>query len=147
MTKDELIGVYRQLGADTVRADGTAVEDKPRNSQIMYSADGYMSVVSTPVERPRLSDTRPNTNLDALSPAERADAATGIVCYAGRYAFKDADTLLHHVEIALNPNLIGQAVVVTVTLSLILHSVTAPVGVRLLQRHSEAMSPQPPAGS
>lgn len=111
MTKDELVGVYRQLGADTVRADGSVVEDEPRNSQIMYSADGYMSVVSTPVERPRMADTRPNTNLDAMSSAERAEAALGIVCYAGHYAFKDADTLLHHVEIALNPSLIGQAVV------------------------------------
>ena len=48
MTKDDLVGVYRTIGEDTVTGDGKVTSDNQRTAQIMYSPDGYMSVVSQP---------------------------------------------------------------------------------------------------
>lgn len=108
MTKDDIVGVYRGRGAENVRKDGTVVSRRePPNSQIMYSPDGFMGVLSTPAERKPVSQSGGGMDLDALSAAERAEAASGIVAYAGRYEVKDG-SVYHHIEMALNPNLIGQ---------------------------------------
>jgi Lipocalin-like domain len=110
MTKDDLVGVYRTLGDDTVSADGKVVSDTARTAQIMYSPDGYMSVVSMPNGRKLAANTSGGPDLNAATPEERADAATGMVCYAGRYELK-GDVLHHHVEMALNPNAVGQTII------------------------------------
>ncbi len=58
MTKDDLVGVYRQLGEDVVNAEGVTVQtDNNRTSQIMYSADGYVGVVSTRNGRARVTNS------------------------------------------------------------------------------------------
>jgi len=110
MTRDDIVGVYRQLGEDAVTADGTATTQAPRSSQIMYSPDGYMAVVSTLADRKRVSGSDGSMNLDGATPQERAEAARGMVCYAGHYELKDG-AVLHHVDMALNPNMVGQTVV------------------------------------
>jgi hypothetical protein len=107
MTKDDLIGVYRGISEETVRADGTVVSGSARNSQIMYSPDGYMSVVSSRTDRKPVRDTGPRMDLSALDPDERAEAAAHVVAYAGRYEVKDG-SVYHHIEMALNPSLVGQ---------------------------------------
>ena len=106
MTKNDLVGVYRTLGEDTVSADGKVTSDTGRTAQIMYSPDGYMSVVSMPNGRKRLAKTSGGPDLNAATPEERAEAANGMVCYAGHYELKDG-VLHHHVEMALNPNAVG----------------------------------------
>jgi Lipocalin-like domain len=110
ITKDDMVGVYRQVGEDVVNADGSMTSDDRRNSQIMYSPDGYMGVVSTPGGRARISGSDGRMDLNGATADERAEAAKNLVCYAGRYELK-GDTVLHHVEMALNPNLVGQTVV------------------------------------
>ena len=110
MTKDDLVGVYRTLGDDTVSADGKVVSDNARTAQIMYSPDGYMSVVSQPNGRKLTAKSSGGPDLNAATPEERAEAAKGMVCYAGHYELKD-DVLHHHVEMALNPNAVGQTIV------------------------------------
>lgn len=110
MTKDELVGVYRTLGEDTVSADGTVTSDNSRTAQIMYSPDGYMSVVSMPNGRKLAAATSGGPDLNAATTEERAEAAKGMVCYAGHYTLKD-DVLHHHVEMALNPNAVGQTII------------------------------------
>lgn len=130
MTKDDIVGVYRTLGEDIVRADGTAESEGQRSAQIMYSPDGYMSVVSMPNGRKLLARTSGGPDLNAATPEERAAAADGMVCYAGRYELKDG-VMHHHVEMALNPNAVGQTIVRRVALSgadLTLSSVPAPDG-------------------
>ena len=42
-----MVGVYRQLGEEVVDAAGKMIHsDSNRNSQIMYSLDGYVGVVT-----------------------------------------------------------------------------------------------------
>ena len=107
MTKEDLVGVYRGLGAENVNKDGTVSSRRAApNSQIMYSPDGYMGVLSTSAERRPVAQTG-RMDLDGLDVAERAEAASDIVAYAGRYEVKDG-SVYHHIEMALNPNLIGQ---------------------------------------
>jgi hypothetical protein len=116
MTKDDIVGVYRNLGEDVVSADGTVTSDSARTAQIMYSPDGYMSVVSMPNGRKLAAKTSGGPDLNAATPEERADAANGMVCYAGHYELKDG-ALHHHVEMALNPNAVGQTIVRRVDLN------------------------------
>jgi hypothetical protein len=130
MTKDDLVGVYRTLGEDTVSADGKIVSDNDRTAQIMYSPDGYMAVVSMPNGRKLTAKASGGPDLNAATPEERAEAAKGMVCYAGRYELKDG-VVLHHVEMALNPNAVGQTIVRRAELKgadLTLSSVPAPDG-------------------
>jgi hypothetical protein len=110
MTKDELVGVYRTLGDETVGADGTVTADASRTAQIMYSPDGYMSVVSMPNGRKLTAASSGGPDLNAATAEERAAAALGMVCYAGHYTLQD-DVLHHHVEMALNPNAVGQTII------------------------------------
>ena len=108
MTNQDLVGVYRGLGSETVRKDGTVVKGEAPLSQIMYSADGFMGVVSTRAGRAPVSDSTGRMDLNGVDAAERAEAALGVVSYAGRYDVK-GDTVHHHIEMALNPNLVGQS--------------------------------------
>lgn len=110
MTKDDLVGVYRTLGDDMVTADGKVTSDNSRTAQIMYSPDGYMAVVSMPNDRKLAAKTSGGPDLNAATPEERAEAANGMVCYAGHYELKDG-VLHHHVEMALNPNAVGQTII------------------------------------
>jgi hypothetical protein len=130
MTKDELVGVYRGIGEDMIAADGRVTTESGRTAQIMYSPDGYMAVVSMPNGRKLAAKTSGGPDLNAATPEERAEAARGMVCYAGRYELKDG-MLHHHVEMALNPNAVGQTIVRRATLNgadLTLSSVPAPDG-------------------
>jgi hypothetical protein len=110
MRKEDIVGVYRQTGEEAVSADGTVTAGEAKNSQIMYSADGYMSVLSGPAVRKPFAERESRVDLNGASPEQRAEVSKDIVCYAGRYELTD-DAVIHHVEMALNPNLIGQAVV------------------------------------
>ena len=110
MTKDDIVGVYRTLGDDTVGADGRIESDSSRTAQIMYSPDGYMAVVSMPNGRAPAAQWSGGPDLNAATPDERAEAAKGMVCYAGRYELKDGE-IHHHIEMALNPNAVGQTIV------------------------------------
>ena len=106
MRKEDLIGAWRELGRDFVSGDGSVKPDVPRTSQIMYTPDGYMGVVNTPAARPKVGDTGGRMDLDVVSAQERAQAALGVVAYAGRYEV-DGDIVRHTLYSALNPNLPG----------------------------------------
>jgi len=76
----------------------------------MYSADGYVGVVSTPSGRKPLADGGGRTDLGGATAEELKEATRSVTCYAGRYEMKD-DEVHHHVEMALNPNLIGSTLI------------------------------------
>ena len=106
MSRETLAGAWRELGRELVSADGSVTPDVPRVSQIMYSADGYMCVVNAPAQREPLDQAAGAVNLDSVSADIRAQAALGVVAYAGRYEI-EGDFVRHIIYTALNPNLIG----------------------------------------
>jgi hypothetical protein len=73
---------------------------------LMYSSDGYMSATLQRPGRARLSRADPN----AVSDAEKAAAFTGYLQYAGTWSVADGH-VVHEVELAMNPNLIGTRLV------------------------------------
>jgi hypothetical protein len=107
MKREDIVGVYRQIGEEVVDATGKLIHsDNNRSSQIMYTADGYVGVVSTPNGRKKTSTPAGRTDLTGSTPEELAEATRSVTCYAGRYELKDGE-VHHHVEMALSPNLIG----------------------------------------
>ncbi len=98
-----------------MRADGSVTQDIRRNSQVMYSPDGYMCVVNTPVERRKVSETVARMDLDATSAAERAEAALGVVAYAGRFEVS-GEEVRHAIFTAINTNQVGDTQVRHITL-------------------------------
>ena len=69
---------------------------------LMYSTDGHMSAAMQRPGRARLSRADPN----AVSDAEKAAAFAGYLQYAGTWSVADGH-VVHAVELAMNPNLIG----------------------------------------
>jgi len=116
MTNDDLVGVWRERGREIVRADGSIKADVPRASQIMYTADGYMAVVNTPIGRKKVEETVARMDLDATTPEERAQAAIGVVAYAGRFEVS-GDDVRHIIFSAINPNRVGDTQVRHITLA------------------------------
>ena len=118
MLKDkDLVGVYRQIGEELVDAAGKLIHsDSNRSSQIMYSADGYVGVVSTPAGRQLLANSGGRTDLGGATVEELREVTRSVTCYAGHYEIK-GDEVHHHVEMALSPNLVGQTMIRRVELN------------------------------
>jgi len=129
MTNDDLVGVWREEGRDIIRADGSTVAGVPRSSQIMYTSDGFMSVVSTPKQQEPVPETVARMDLDSTTPEARAKAAAGVTAYAGTFQVVDED-VRHTLFTALNPNRVGNTQVRHVTLSGDDLVLTAPVDAR-----------------
>ncbi len=111
MKREDMVGVYRQLGEDAVNAKGEITfANNERSSQIMYSPDGYVGVLSGPANRRKVSGSDNRTDLNGATVEERAEAASGLTCYAGHYEVKEG-RVFHHIEMALNPNLVGQTLI------------------------------------
>jgi hypothetical protein len=125
MKNEDLVGVWREEGREIIRAGGNTVRDVPRNSQIMYSPDGFMSVVSTPKEQKPVPEHVARMDLDATTPAARAQAAAGVTAYAGTFEVI-GDEVHHTLFTALNPNRVGDTQVRHVTLAGDNLTLTAP---------------------
>ena len=106
MKNADLVGTWRERGREIVLADGTIKADVPRASQIMYTGDGYMAVVNAPKGRRRVNETAARMDLDATSAAERAEAAVGVVAYAGHFEVS-GEEVRHTLFTAINPNRVG----------------------------------------
>lgn len=116
MKNKDLVGVWREKGREIIRVDGGTVADVPRSSQIMYSPDGFMCVVSTPRQQEPVSETVARMDLDATTPEARAEAAAGVTAYAGTFRVV-GDDVHHTLFTALNPNRVGDTQIRHVTLS------------------------------
>ncbi len=108
--------MWRERGREIVRADGSVTADVARASQIMYSPDGYMCVVNTPIARNKVAETVARMDLDATTPEQRAEATLGVVAYAGRFEVSGED-VRHTIFTAVNPNRVGDTQVRRITLS------------------------------
>lgn len=106
MRNEDLVGVWREEGRETIRADGSTVAGAPRRSQIMYSPDGFMCVVSTQIKQEPISETIARMDLDATPPEARAEAAVGVTAYAGTFQVV-GDDVHHALFTSLNPNRVG----------------------------------------
>jgi hypothetical protein len=106
MQKDDMVGTWREQGREIVLADGTVKPDVLRASQIMYTADGYMCVVNAPKGRKRVEESVERMDLDATTAEERAEAAVGVVAYAGQFEVV-GDEVRHILFTAINPNRVG----------------------------------------
>jgi hypothetical protein len=69
---------------------------------LTYTDDGRMWAALMATDRPPV----PTRTLSAAPPTMRAAAASGFVMYAGSYTL-DGDDVIHHVEISLLPNYVG----------------------------------------
>ena len=69
---------------------------------LVYSADGHMSAALQRPGRARLSRADPS----AVSDAEKATAFAGYLQYSGTWSVADGN-VVHAVELAMNPNLVG----------------------------------------
>jgi hypothetical protein len=100
-----LVGAWRLLRW-TIEYPATGRLTRPfgpaAEGLLVYSADGHMSATLQRPVRPRLSRADPNT----VSDAEKAAAFSGYVHYAGTWHVADGH-VIHDVEFAMNPNLVG----------------------------------------
>jgi hypothetical protein len=111
MKREDIVGVYRQIGEEVVDRNGKLIHsDSNRASQIMYSLDGYVGVVSTPGGRKKPPGAAGRTDLTGATPEELVELTRSVTCYAGHYELK-GDEVHHHVEMALNPNMVGQTMI------------------------------------
>lgn len=110
-----LVGAWR-LVSWTIEYPATGRVTQPfgpaPEGLLVYSADGHMSAAMQRPGRARLSRADPH----AASDAEKATAFAGYLHYAGTWSVA-AGSVIHAVELALNPNLIGTRQVRQVTLA------------------------------
>lgn len=101
----ELVGAWR-LVSWTIEYPASGRVTRPFGAVpeglLVYSADGHLSAAMQRPGRARLSRADPN----AVSDAEKAAAFAGYLHYAGTWSVADG-CVVHAVELAMNPNLIG----------------------------------------
>ena len=106
MDGNPLVGTWRLVSWESRDADGQVSRPFGRDPRgyLIYTADGYMSAILTPVDR------LPFAAGDILrgTGEEQARAAATCIAYAGRYTVHEG-MVLHHVETSLFPNWVGGA--------------------------------------
>jgi len=93
MNAQDLVGSYAGRGQEYLAKDGS-VRRVPTSARIVYTREGMVMAVSTPVDR---------------VPTRMAE---GVVAYAGRYVMKDGK-VRHHIEVSFLPDRVGKTVVRT----------------------------------
>jgi len=111
---DALVGAWL-LVRWTIEYPGTGRVTEPFGPQpqglLIYTPDGHMSAVMQRRDRPRLS----RADVHAVSDAEKAAAFGSYLHYAGRWHI-DGGNVVHAVDYAMNPNLLGTIQVRSVSL-------------------------------
>ncbi len=113
LTKDNLIGTWKLVSYWNVAASGekSAPYGEHPTGFITYTGDGHMNAIFTAEGRKPLS----TGDRFAAGEAERANAFTTLVAYAGTYRI-DGDKVIHHVEVAWLQSWVGTEVVRSVRL-------------------------------
>jgi hypothetical protein len=102
--ENPLLGTWRLVAMERRARDGEiSYPFGPAPvGHLTYSADGHMSAIITPAGRPAPS----SGNLREASEAEKLAIFEGCTAYAGACEFL-GDRVVHHVEVSLNPSLVG----------------------------------------
>lgn len=113
----DLIGAWRLERFVITFADGRPPRfpfGEDARGQLIYAADGRMSAVLSRAERPLLGAHRLETATQ-VGPAAKAQAFDSYLSYAGRWRL-EGDRVIHAVELALVPEIVGIEQVRTVRL-------------------------------
>lgn len=104
MSTQDFVGSWRLVSMEARRSDGEVAYPlgKDGGGSLVYSADGYMSVVLHQANRERFG-TR---DIMAGSDAQLANASRTYVSYAGRYEVRNG-RVQHHVDASLFPDWVG----------------------------------------
>ncbi|GAB4461537.1 MAG: lipocalin-like domain-containing protein [Elainellaceae cyanobacterium] len=118
-SENPLVGTWTLVAIRAIAADGSVDPEAYGPSpvgRLMYTADGYMTVLFAQGDRPPLSGN-PTSPFDLADvPAtERAQAFSSFSAYAGTYTLA-GDSVTHHVAIASIPNRVGTDLVRIVAL-------------------------------
>ena len=114
--RQQLIGTWRLVSYETRGGDGSIVYPMGQelDGMIMYAPDGYVSATLMVPGRPAYTGGAAASAV----PSELAAAAAGYFGYAGRFEIDEASKVaIHHIEVALMPNLVGTTQRRYVTLS------------------------------
>ena len=96
---------------------------KDASGFLLYTPDGYMSAQMMASGRPAYA----NGHIHTGSADEMAKAAKGYMAYSGRYEVIEKNhTLIHHMEVSMNPTWLGQAQERYVTLTGDTITISAP---------------------
>lgn len=103
MRKDDLVGSWELVDWTVSVGDRSRRPWGGRAKGLLtYTEDGRMWAALMATDRPEV----PTRTLSEASPTIRAAAASGFVTYAGSYSL-DGDDVIHHVELSLLPNYVG----------------------------------------
>jgi hypothetical protein len=103
-----IIGAWRLITVEDHQADGSILYPygKEARGHLIYHPDGYMSAnVMSAVRPPLPVRKRPFE----MNPEEAAALLRTMgSAYSGRWELRDESTVIHHVDAALVPNMIGE---------------------------------------
>ena len=104
--RNRLIGTWHLVSYETRGTDGSVTHPMGREviGLILYAPDGYMSANLMVPGRPAFTGGAASS----ATAAELGAASAGYFAYAGRFEVDEsAQTVRHHIDVALVPNLVG----------------------------------------
>ena len=90
--KDQIVGVWTMVSADSVRADGTRAETFGPDPKgvIVFSSEGRFSLIQMRAELPRIAAN----SRDLGTPEENKSIVSGSIAYFGTYMVNEVDKTL-----------------------------------------------------
>jgi hypothetical protein len=104
LAPEQFVGAWSLVEWRIEYPDGRVTHPFGRDAvgQLMYNADGKMSATVSAAKRPGFGQSSAR---NATAP-QKAEAFDGYFHYAGSWGI-DGDTVIHTVEFALNPDMVG----------------------------------------
>jgi len=112
MNEKKFIGTWKLKSFETKLSNGGIVlypNGKNPIGYIMYSEDGYMSVLITDKDR-RNFDGNASPSKDfwkTVDDYKKAEAYETLLSYCGKYEVKNENLIVHHIKASSLPNWVG----------------------------------------
>jgi hypothetical protein len=104
--KEQLVGTWTLVSADSVRKDGSKVEvfgPNPKGT-LIYTSDGHFALVQMRSDLPKLA----SNSRDRGTPEENKAVVQGSITYFGKYAVNEAEKVITlQLEGSTFANLVG----------------------------------------
>jgi hypothetical protein len=104
--KEQLVGTWTLVSADSVRSDGSKVEVFGPNPKgiLIYTSDGHFALVQMRADLPKLA----SNSRDRGTPEENKAVVQGSITYFGTYAVNEAEKVITlQLEGSTFANLVG----------------------------------------
>jgi len=90
--KEKLVGTWLQVSVDVVSADGTrrALYGENPKGIVIYTSDGYFSLMQASVDLPKIASGRPAT----ATFDEAKAVVAGSIAYFGKYSLDETSNVL-----------------------------------------------------